>query len=177
MVTLSRTSFSQLFLKLGEFPLTYAWYSPIKHFLSLFFKFILRETETAQVGEGHRERERERERERTPSRLCAASAEPDVGLEPTKLWDHDLSWNQEPDVCELSHLGALPLLFPSNLAPAKHSCGGHYQIKASSQSSGPFSSTLAYLRKREETRLFHSSEYTQHPTEPTWSLTIFFSWN
>ena len=40
----------------------------------------MRETETAQVGEG----QRERERERVPSRLSAASTEPDVGLELTK---------------------------------------------------------------------------------------------
>ena len=31
--------------------------------------------------ERQRERERERERERIPSRFCAASEEPDVGLE------------------------------------------------------------------------------------------------
>ena len=36
------------------------------------YLFILRETETAQVGE--------RQRERIPSRLCTASTEPDVGL-------------------------------------------------------------------------------------------------
>ena len=38
-----------------------------------------------------RERERERERERIPSRLCAVSTEPDAGLEPLKLQDHDPS--------------------------------------------------------------------------------------
>ena len=49
---------------------------------SLFFKFIYFERETVQVGEGReKERERERERERSPSRLCTASAEPDVGFE------------------------------------------------------------------------------------------------
>ena len=30
-------------------------------------------------------------------RLCRVSAEPDVGLQPTKLWDPDLSRNQESD--------------------------------------------------------------------------------
>ena len=47
-------------------------------FLSLF---ILRETETSRVGRG---RKRKRERERFPSRLHAASTEPNVGLKPTK---------------------------------------------------------------------------------------------
>ena len=56
-----------------------------------FFKFILRET--AQEGEG----QREKEGERIPSRLHAVSAEPDVGLEPMKPQDHDLSRNQESD--------------------------------------------------------------------------------
>ena len=41
--------------------------------------------------------EKEGQRERFPSRLCAASAEPDVGLEPMKPQDHDLSRNQELD--------------------------------------------------------------------------------
>ena len=40
----------------------------------------MRETETAQVGEG----QRERQRERIPSRLSIASAEPYVALEPMK---------------------------------------------------------------------------------------------
>ena len=35
------------------------------------------------MGEEQRERERERERERISSRLCAASAEPDTGFDPT----------------------------------------------------------------------------------------------
>ena len=48
-------------------------------FLSLF---ILRETETAPAGEG--QRERERGKGRIPSRLHAARAEPDAGLELTK---------------------------------------------------------------------------------------------
>ena len=42
-------------------------------------------------------RERGREGERISSRLCTASKEPNVGLELTKLWDHDLSRNQESD--------------------------------------------------------------------------------
>ena len=41
-------------------------------------------------GEGA-ERERERRRERIPSRLRSTYTEPDVGLELTKLQDHDLS--------------------------------------------------------------------------------------
>ena len=47
----------------------------------------MRETEIAQVGEG----QRERRRERIPSSLHTASTEPDVGLEPMKPQDHDLS--------------------------------------------------------------------------------------
>ena len=45
-----------------------------KKFLTLF---ILKETETAPVEEG----QRGREREKIPSRVRAASADPDVGLE------------------------------------------------------------------------------------------------
>ena len=41
--------------------------------------------------------DREGERKRIPSRLRAADAEPDVGLELTRLRDHDLSRNQESD--------------------------------------------------------------------------------
>ena len=51
-----------------------------------FFKFIYFERDS-QVGEG----QRNRERERIPSRLHAANAEPDMGLEPMKSRDHDLS--------------------------------------------------------------------------------------
>ena len=40
---------------------------------------------------------RERGRERLPSRLHAVGAEPDMGLEPVKLCDHDQSGNQELD--------------------------------------------------------------------------------
>ena len=56
----------------------------------LFFKvylFILRETETVQVGEG----QREMERERIPNRLRTASTEPNAGLETVKQQDYDLS--------------------------------------------------------------------------------------
>ena len=45
----------------------------------LVYLFILRERDR-KYGRG---RERQRERERIPSRLCAVSAEPDVGLDPT----------------------------------------------------------------------------------------------
>ena len=41
------------------------------------------------------EAERERGRERIPSRIRAASTEPDMGLEPTKPRGHDMSQNQE----------------------------------------------------------------------------------
>ena len=57
-------------------------------FLSLFTYF-----ERGCISGG----EAEREEERIPSRLCTASAEPDVELELLNLWDHDLSRMQEPD--------------------------------------------------------------------------------
>ena len=53
---------------------------------NIFFKFIFREMETAQV----RERHREMERERIPSGLRTASAKPDVGLGSTEPQDHEL---------------------------------------------------------------------------------------
>ena len=56
--------------------------------LSFFFCFE-RDTDSMS-GEGA-----ERERERIPNKLCAASTEPDVGPELTKLGDQDLSQNQE----------------------------------------------------------------------------------
>ena len=40
----------------------------------------------AHVGRAERERERENERERIPGRLCAVSAEPNVGLD---LMNHE----------------------------------------------------------------------------------------
>ena len=48
-------------------------------FLSLSL-FILRETDMVRAREG----QRERGRERIPSRLCAARAEPNMGLKSTK---------------------------------------------------------------------------------------------
>ena len=53
-------------------------------FFLKFYLFILRETETAQVGEEQNEREREGERE-DPKRVphCTVSTEPDAELEPT----------------------------------------------------------------------------------------------
>ena len=53
-------------------------------FLFLLF-FGEREKQKVQAGKG-------RERGRIPS-----SAEPDAGLKPTKLWDHDLSLSQGSD--------------------------------------------------------------------------------
>ena len=50
-------------------------------FFSLFIYF----RDTAQVGEG------QREGQRIPNRLHAACTEFKLGLEPTKLRDHDLS--------------------------------------------------------------------------------------
>ena len=60
-------------------------------FFVSFFKFfkIYLFWETVRVGEG--------QRERIQSRLWPASAEPDMGLELTRPWDHDLSLNQELD--------------------------------------------------------------------------------
>ena len=55
-----------------------------------FFRFIYLRERDSVSGEGA-----EREGER--SKLHAANTEPDVGLQPTKLWDHDLSQNQESD--------------------------------------------------------------------------------
>ena len=57
----------------------------MKFFLSLFIYFKRerereRESTCARMGEG--QRERERGRERLPSRLCAVSAEHNMGLEP-----------------------------------------------------------------------------------------------
>ena len=63
--------------------------------LSFFFLSLCilreRERERERVGEG----KRQRGRERIPSRLRAASTEPDAGLEPAKPRHHDLSQNQE----------------------------------------------------------------------------------
>ena len=56
-------------------------------------------------------RGRERRRERIPSRLYAVSAEPDVGLEPTKSWDRDLSRNQELDAQPTESPGDAPSKF------------------------------------------------------------------
>ena len=67
--------------------------------------FILRETETAQVGE----EQREGERERIPSRLHTANAEPDSGLKLRKPPDHDLS-----------HPGAPRCAFLQDLLKASH---------------------------------------------------------
>ena len=61
--------------------------------LDLFLKFIYFERDRARWGGA----ERERGREGIPSRLRVASAEPDAGLELTKLRDHDLGQNQEPN--------------------------------------------------------------------------------
>ena len=47
-----------------------------------------------QAGEG------QREWERIPSRLCAVSAQPNVGLNLTNCRDHDLSPNQESDTTD-----------------------------------------------------------------------------
>ena len=44
------------------------------------------------MGDGQRER-----RERISGRLLAVSTEPNEGLELMKLWDHDLSRDQESD--------------------------------------------------------------------------------
>ena len=60
-----------------------------------------REREREWVGEG----QREREGERILSKFCPANAEPNVGLELTKLWDHDLSRNQESDAQPTKHPG------------------------------------------------------------------------
>ena len=59
-----------------------------KKFFNVYL-FILRERERECVSRGgaEREGERERERERIPSRLCADSAEPDVGL---KITNHEI---------------------------------------------------------------------------------------
>ena len=67
-----------------------------------FFEFIFeREREQAQVGEGQIER-----RQRIPSRVCAVSAEPDVGLE---LMNHEIMTSVEiksQTLNQLSHPGA-----------------------------------------------------------------------
>ena len=51
----------------------------------IFFKFIYFERDSMSWGGA------EREGERILSRLHAVSTEPNVGLEPTKTRDHDLS--------------------------------------------------------------------------------------
>ena len=53
----------------------------IRHLNFILFFNVYFERETVRAGEG----QKERERERIASRLCAASAEPDMGLELTKL--------------------------------------------------------------------------------------------
>ena len=55
------------------------------------FIFILGERTAASGGRAGREREREREREKIPRRFRTVSVEPDAGLEPHELQDHDLS--------------------------------------------------------------------------------------
>ena len=62
------------------------------------YLFIFERDRDSMSGGGterDRERERQRERERIPSRLCAASTEPNTGLKLTKLQDHDLSRNRD----------------------------------------------------------------------------------
>ena len=50
----------------------------------IFFQFVYFERERAREHACvSREGQRERERDRIPSRLCAVSAEPDMGLDPT----------------------------------------------------------------------------------------------
>ena len=68
--------------------------SKLKIYLLLFFKvyFSLFWERQSTSGRGA-----EREETETPSRLWAASMEPDMGVELTKLWDHNLSWNHESD--------------------------------------------------------------------------------
>ena len=65
------------------------------------FIYFERERESAQMGEG----QREKERQRIPSRFCAVSTEPDVGLEPTNheitTWIETKSWTLN----QLSHPG------------------------------------------------------------------------
>ena len=59
-----------------------------------FFKVYLLEKDRDRAsGEGA-----QTEGKRIPSRLCTASAEPDVGLELTKPGDRDLSRNHESDI-------------------------------------------------------------------------------
>ena len=53
-----------------------------------FFKFIYFERDKDTVSGRGAEREGDR---KIPSRLLTASSEPNVGLEVTKLGDHDLS--------------------------------------------------------------------------------------
>ena len=57
-------------------------YLTINKFIYLFWE----RQRQREWGEAERE-----ERERIPSRLCATNAELDVGLEPRKPWDYDLS--------------------------------------------------------------------------------------
>ena len=71
-----------------------AWLRNFAKTLFQLFKkvYLFWERERDQAGKGQRERERrERERERIPS-----SEEANAGLKLPNLWDHDLSWNQEP---------------------------------------------------------------------------------
>ena len=65
-----------LFISLGVCVI-FIFHSQIEKIFLLNFILFLRETETAQVGE----RQRERGKERIPSRLHAASTEPNAGLE------------------------------------------------------------------------------------------------
>ena len=64
----------------------------LKFLIKIFFKvylFIFRDRDSMNGGVG--------ERERIPSRLLAASTEPNAGLQPMNHQDHDLSQNQESD--------------------------------------------------------------------------------
>ena len=81
----------------------------------IFFKFIfiLSGTDTVWVGKGQREGGRQ-----NPNRLWAASAEADEGLELTKPWDHDLSWNRVG--CLTDWATQAPFLFlPDSLRTGK----------------------------------------------------------
>ena len=63
-----------------------------KNFFQVYFIYFERERESTSRGGA------ERAGERIPSRVFSVSVEPNAGLDPIELWDHDLSWNQELDI-------------------------------------------------------------------------------
>ena len=86
------------------------------YFCFVFFFLWERERESIWAGRGF-----EGEEDRESQADSPLSMEPDTGFDLMSLrswpWDHDLSWNQEPNLNPLSHPGApISILYVFSLA-------------------------------------------------------------